>query len=45
MAGGDGDRRARHAPPGRGRRADATPVRQGPDRDGKIKWRGSRFEM
>ena len=39
MAGGDGNRRARHAAAGRGRRADATPLRQGPDRDGKVKWR------
>jgi sn-glycerol 3-phosphate transport system permease protein len=38
MAGGDGDRRACHAASGRGRRADATPVRQGPDRDGKMRW-------
>src|SRR5229473_673093 len=39
MAGGDGDRRASHAASGRGRRADATPLRQGPDRDREVKMR------
>ena len=45
MAGGDGDRRAGDAAAGRGRRADAAPVRQGPDRDGKVREASSEWRM
>src|SRR5215471_1407261 len=36
MVGCDGDRCARHAAAGGGRRVDAAPVRQRPDRDGEV---------